>query len=670
MRKFLILMVSAVALVAVAAAALLLLVDPDDYREELAQRVSTTLGRDVQLEGPLRLRLVPTLALDLSEVVVGNPPGFPEAPDLVRVGTASASVALWPLIRGDLDIGVVTLRDATISLVTAADGARNLDGLLAETDEPAAGDATSDLSRVSLAGLRFENVSLHVFDLDSEQGLQARIDSLQMDAFRAASPVPLTFLASLGDGHEEWLRDLNFQGTLNIEADFGRVRLDNWMAEFELPLAAARGEARGSLEVDLADDQPSVRFSALSSALHTDQQSLSFELLQPMTLRLGEALAGQIDAAELGLNGQRLAISGDFALADPPRATLAVAGSVLDLRPFLTANGDTRAAQPSDASPEMNFSALVGPVLRLSLDLGRIIIDENLVLSEVAARAGLEDGILTLDPLNARLLGGAFAGTVETDFTVAPPRTRIAPRLTGIQTNELVGLLSPAAPLRGLGELELDFQFSGLGPEAILASLDGTGRFALDDGALLGVDLSRLIEEKLTVSNLSSVQEVFAGETPFRSLSGSIQAEQGVFSLPDLQLRAERFDASGRGELDFAAGQLAYRLDLQLGEALVERLPRQLARATQGLIPLTIAGPLQRPVVRVDLAGIAEGALQRELQDRLFERLRPADAEAEERAADDEGEESQRRPRTSDLLLQGLRDRREREPPPDDPSDS
>ena len=667
MRNVLIFAGLVLALAAALAAALFLLVDPDDYREEIAQRVSATLGREVQLQGPLRLRLFPALALDLSDVVVGNPPGFPEAPDLARVGTASALVALWPLIRGNLEVGTVTLRDASLALVTSADGVHNLDGLLADPDEPSAREAAPDLARVSLAGLRFENVSLHVSDLGSEHRLQIRIDSLQMDAFRPDIPIPLRFRASLGNGHQDWLRDFSFEGTLDIAADLGRVRLDGWRAEFELPLAAARGEAQGSLEVDLSAAPPTLRFSALSSALHTDQQSLSFELGQPMALRLGEALAGQIDAAELGLNGQPLSISGDFALADSPRASLAVAGSVLDLRPFLAADGDIRAGQLSDASPEMDFSALVGPVLRLSLDLDRVIVDENLVLTEVAARAGLEGGVLTLAPLNARLLGGAFAGEVETDFTVVPPRTRIAPRLTGVQTSELVGLLSPAAPLRGLGELELDFQFSGLGREAILASLDGSGRFALDEGALLGVDLNRLIEEKLTVSTLSSVQEVFSGETPFRSLSGSIQAENGVFSLPDLQLQAERFVASGRGELDLAAGQLAYRLDLQLGEALIERLPRQLARATQGLIPLTIAGPLQRPVVRVDLVGIAEGALQRELQDRLFERHRPANDDAEDADADD-GQE-QRRARTSDLLLQGLRDRREREPPPDDPSD-
>jgi uncharacterized protein involved in outer membrane biogenesis len=259
---------------------------------------------------------------------------------------------------------------------------------------------------------------------------------------------------------------------------------------------------------------------------------------------------------------------------------------------------------------------------------------------------------------------------VGVDFTVSPPRTRINPRFSGIQAQQVAGLLSDSAPLRGLGEMNLDFRFSGLSVGEILSSLDGQGNFRLDDGALLGIDLRRLIDERLTVSALTNVNETFGGETPFRSLESSIRAESGVIFLPDLKLSAADFGATGQGQLDFAAGQLAYRLDLRLGAALVDRLPRQLARATGGVIPLAIDGPLTRPVVQVDLASIAEGAIQRELQDRLLDRLRPADAAAQEPGEGEaDTEATPRRPdRSSDLLLRTLRERqqREREPPPDD----
>jgi AsmA protein len=255
------------------------------------------------------------------------------------------------------------------------------------------------------------------------------------------------------------------------------------------------------------------------------------------------------------------------------------------------------------------------------------------------------------------------------DFGAAPPQVRVNPRLGGIDVQQLIGLLSPAAPLRGLGNLDVDLRFSGLGATEILATLDGEGRFSLNEGALLGINLQRLIDEEMTASNLASIQQAFGGETPFRSLSGQIRAEAGVLTLPELRLEAEGFGLSGAGSMDLAAGEIAYQLDLALGQALLDRVPRALARATNGRIPLSIAGPISRPLVQVDLAAIAEGALQRELQDRLLDRLTPQ--ASSETASEETESESEGRQRTGDLLLRSLLERRERDqPPPEDPPGS
>ena len=657
------------ALLLTALVAAVFLLDPDDYREEIAARASATLGREVLLNGPMQLKLFPWLALDIEEVVVGNPPDFGEAPALARIGTATAAVRLWPLLRGELEIGTVTLSDARFVLVTNRAGQSNLDGLLSADDPPSDDDAPVDLSTFSLGRVQFRAVDAEFLDQRSGERLLARIDSLELDPFRAGQVVPLILRGSLADGESDLVRDLRFEGGLQVAADLARVDLHDWRAEFELPAAAARGRADGQLSLRLSDAVATLHLEQLSAALNPDGQELTLELRQPLSLRLADPPTGQLAAAELGLNGQRLDLAGTFTLGDPLSADLRMSGQRLDLRPLMAA-GDS-AAGPEQAPGAADFSALVGPRLDFELDLDELILGEGLSLNDVNARARLNRGVLELAPLDAHLFGGVFAGSVTMDFTVTPPQTRINPRFSAIQAEQLARLVSEMAPLRGLGDLQLDLRFSGLSVGEILASLDGSGEFRLDDGALLGVDLRRLIEEKLTVSSLANVNQAFGGETPFRSLSGSMQAESGVITLPDLNLSAADFGASGQGQLDFAAGQVAYRLDLRLGESLLERLPRQLARATNGVIPLAISGPLARPVVAVDLASIAGGAVQRELEDRLSERLRRPDT-APDPSADEPADpqaEPERRERTSDLLLRGLRDRRERdrEPPPEDP---
>ena len=669
MRKLVLVAGGLLALLLILLVAAVFLLDPDDYREEIAARASTTLGREVRLDGPMRLRFFPWLALAIEDVAVGNPPDFGEAPPLARIGTANAAVRLWPLLRGELEIGAIRLSDARFVLVTNRAGQSNLDGLL-RSEQPAADtEASVDLSELSLGRVQLDAVELEMLDQRAGERLVARIDSLALDPFRAGQPVPLSLRGSLADGESELVRDLRFAGELLVAADLGRVDLRDWEAEFELPAAQAGARANGQLHLRLDGTVPVLHLEQLATVLNLAEQTLAFDLDQPLILHLGDPPRGELAAARLGLNGQRLDLAGSFTLGDPISADLRVSGQRLDLRALMPqVDGSAGTAEAGD---EADFSALVGPRLVLDLDLGELILSDGLTLSQVTARARLRDGVLELAPLDARLFGGAFAGGVTMDFSATPPTTRINPRFTGIQAEQVARLASEMAPLRGLGDLALDFRFSGLGVADILASLDGSGEFRLDDGALLGVDLRRLIEEKLTVSSLANVNQAFGGETPFRSLSGSIQAESGVITLPDLNLSAADFGATGQGQLDFAAGQVAYRLNLRLGESLIERLPRQLARATNGVIPLAISGPLNRPLVTVDLAAIAEGAVQRELQDRLLDRLQrsgpepdgPPDEETEPEA------EPERRERTSDALLRGLLERRERDtrPPPEDP---
>lgn len=669
MRKLLIVIGGLLAVLLGLMLAIVLLVDPNDYRDEIAARASTNLGREVELTGPISLRVFPWLALEIDDVAVGNPPGFDAAPALARVGQAAVAVRLLPLLRGELEIGTIMFRDAHFAIVTNRRGLSNLDGLLARGQTPADDPAPPDLSRVSLGRLQFRDVTLELLDLASAQRTLVRLHTLDLDPFQADQSVPLSLRGSLSDGEMVLIDGLELDASLRVASDLGRVSLENWRAQLEFPAAAARAQAEGELEIELGAVAPTATLSRLSARLDAAGQDIRFELGQPLRLALDDAPAGELSAARLSLNGQVMALAGSFVLGDPFSAELALSGERLDLRSLMAA-GD-RSAEPGTAGDHQvtDFSPLIGPRLGFDLALNELIVSDDLHLSAVNARARLREGRLVLDPLQAGLFGGSFAGSVSIDFTASPPRTRVSPSFSGIQAEQVAGLVSDTAPLRGLGEMSLDFGFIGLSVGEILASLDGQGSFRLDDGALLGVDLRRVIEEKLTVSTLANVNQAFGGETPFRSLNGSIRAESGVIFLPDLNLSSADFGVTGQGRLDFAAGEVAYRLDLQLGEALIERLPRQLARATGGVVPLNIAGPLTRPVVQVDLVSIAEGAIQRELQDRLLDRLRRVEPPPEDPADGEDTDpeaEPQRRERRGDLLLRSLHERqeRERDPPP------
>ncbi|MEN1728562.1 MAG: AsmA-like C-terminal region-containing protein, partial [Pseudomonadota bacterium] len=395
-------------------------------------------------------------------------------------------------------------------------------------------------------------------------------------------------------------------------------------------------------------------------------QTLGLALSEPLTLVLGDDIDLGLTNARLSLNDQTLQASGRVRLADRLRADLMVSGETLDLRPLTSAAPDTE----SDSSREVDFSALESIDLEFRLDLDQLLVSDALTLTDVVSETRLQAGRLALAPLQARLFGGAFNGRVDVDFTQAPPAVTVQPELSGIAIDQLAALSGAAAPLSGLADAQLDLDFSGMDLPSILASMNGAGRIEIANGALEGVDLRRLISEELTVSNLSNVSQAFGGRTDFDTLEAGVEVVDGVLELPDLNLAAADFGVQGQGRVDFAADRIDYRLQLNLGPELTQRLPGTLRDATRGRIPLAIAGPVAQPIVTIDFNSLLESALRRQITERLLApRVEDGDetpsgdegqtdsASSDEASAEGTSEEEPERERTSQLLLRGLLER-------------
>ncbi len=677
MRKLVLVLAAALALILVVVPLLLLwLVDPNDYRDEIASRASAQLGREVSLDGPLSLRVFPRVAIEVSDVGVGNPADFVQAPPLARVGTATLSVGVWPLFRGELDIGTVTLSGAEFHLVSDSAGRSNLDGLL--TESPDRPDAEPDLSGITLGEVRFNDVRLISQDLASGESVLFVIEDLRLDPFRADQATEFRLSGAMSDQAGELLVFERFSGRLNVAANVSSVDLSHLVLEGHLPQAGARLSARAGAQVDLSGPDPVVNLPVLDTTLAIDALRLALVINEPARLALGQETRMDLPAATLSFNEQALAARGFLVLGREIEAELAVQGDRLDLRPLMAADDQaprTRGEPADSADPD--FSALDALTLSFDLRLGSLVLSDALTLANVIAEARLRDGELVLAPLNAELLGGAFEGRASVDLRADPPRVELQPRLRGIAVDRLAALGGVAAPVQGLGDFTLDLNFSGLDAESILASLDGSGQFQVEQGALLGVDLRALVGQELTRSNVGNISRAFGGQTEFDQFGGRLQARAGVVELPDLQMLAGDLGLAGRGQLDLPAGQLDYRMELTLGETLAASLPRTVREATGGRIPLTIAGPMTQPVVSVDLAGVAERALRRQIEQRLLPREPdrepepdpdvPATEDSEAGATDAEPE--QRRLRSRDLIIRGLSERESRQRPPEDEED-
>ena len=114
-------------LVVVLIAAVLILpslVPASVYKDKIAQQVSSTLGRDVEIAGDVKLSVFPSLMAKADQVKIANADGFSEQA-FATMDSLQAKVKLMPLFKKQVEITAFTLVNPKISLEKTKDGQVN-----------------------------------------------------------------------------------------------------------------------------------------------------------------------------------------------------------------------------------------------------------------------------------------------------------------------------------------------------------------------------------------------------------------------------------------------------------------------------------------------------------------------------------------------------------------
>lgn len=145
-------------------------VDVNDYREQIADKISEQTGRSVEL-GEIKASLFPWLGLRIKDVRVGNRSGF--APDaFITIGELDVQVALMPLLHKKVEVERFVLHRPAIHLSRNREGETNWGDLLFLTATGGSGSAPKE-GDVSQAQRSQSEIELHVAALQVSDG---RID--------------------------------------------------------------------------------------------------------------------------------------------------------------------------------------------------------------------------------------------------------------------------------------------------------------------------------------------------------------------------------------------------------------------------------------------------------------------------------------------------------------
>ncbi len=118
-----------IALAVIAVLVLVLVVPPlisvSRYKSQITQLISQSLGRPVRLSS-VQVRLLPWPGFEISDLSVAEDPAYGAEP-VLHANRVTASIRLLALFRGRVEIGKISVDEASLNLVRAAPGRWNLD---------------------------------------------------------------------------------------------------------------------------------------------------------------------------------------------------------------------------------------------------------------------------------------------------------------------------------------------------------------------------------------------------------------------------------------------------------------------------------------------------------------------------------------------------------------
>ena len=644
-----------VLLLVVATTVLPMVVDPNNYKEEISSAVLKKTGRELTIGGDISWSVFPTIGLEFSDVTLGNPDGFGKK-SMLEIGEAEVSVKFMPLLKRQVEVGQVSLDDVSINLARKADGKTNWDDLgSARTDhgvtpsEPGQGMRTFVVSGVEISNARvtFEDVDktteLKEFDLTASNIELGRPFSLK-GGFSISLP------------EQQLNGDVAFAGQVQSTADAKRFGVNNLKLSFKGNLGAA-GDAvpldvnvGANADIDLAKDQAVLSdfilglydlsiSGGLTVAALTSEPEFSGQLKvaefdpkkfmrdldmeAPVTasadaltrLRADMNFAGSADSADmrdLTVRFDESTFEGNLKIVnfDYPKLAFDFQIDRLNLDDYAPP-GETA----GDSAPGTDESDLSVDVFRGFTGGGDFRIEQlivnGLTATDVSMKMSADGTSVQFSPINAKFYEGMHEGDIRIDASGSRPVLTANHGLTGVQAEGLLTDLAGSAHLEGKGDFSLQVHTDLTNSRTVLEALSGDISMSVLNGAIIGIDVTETIG---VVKSVLGKQDEVVGETgqgqktEFAELTMSGVFKQGVLSSDDLLMQSPLLRSTGEGTFNLPDESVDYVLK----PVLLGDLGQSLGDLSGVPIPVKLSGNLYEPDIRVDIVA-ALAASQKEV---------------------------------------------------------
>jgi uncharacterized protein involved in outer membrane biogenesis len=487
------------------------------------------------------------------------------------VGAAEirVNVALAPLLHGTIHVNSVDLVRPTLTLLTDSSGKNNYTFAASDTSAPAkSGDSSSSMTLDQIDSINLTGAEIAVGSvirgaaapLADTKGINVTLHNFAISPMRMHDWQAESNLSSVTLALSGWKDPISFHtGQFTLSGG----KLD---AQFVADLATA-ADIKGTLNVP-DFEHPQVNFEMSSSQLDIDK----------LIAVAGSGPSGPGGAAEP---------SGPSSPASAPQKA--------------AASAPTKPTAKTPAKPAANAPAPAPGAKTELVARGHINIEKITTKPYAVGPANVEIRVYTdraeLWPISIGMYGGTLQISARVDRVTDPARFTANVQLRNL---DVAKVLEPTPSARGkmggTGELDLP-QLGGSLSDAWKKTLTGSGKFAVRNGHLPGVNLAGAAESVMKMAGVG-------GDTPFTVLEGDLTIADQRVSSKQIHLDSSAGIVDLRGSLGLDStmdyqGSVTVNPAGALGSGKMGSVVGGLIGSRVGKItvPFALAGTIESPKV-------------------------------------------------------------------------
>lgn len=653
-----------VAMVAGAVAFAIVAMPANFVRDRVVAAVKQKTGRDLVIGGATSFTLFPSIGVSLNDVSLSSAPGFESARPLVAMKALDVSIAFWPLLKREIEVSTLVLRQPVFNL--EVDGSGNRSWNFASSDavnfasrddasprvrlaQAATGTASDALPPppdspgrppLQLAGLKLDDVRIDDGTLtyrDQRAGGATELSAINAKITLAALTEPLGAEGSVAwkgqtvtfDSTLTTLQDVIGSQPAKLKLKLGAPPLDasfDGVARFtdglflEGIFSAKSASARTLAAWVGSDLPPSQGFGPLTAkgVLRGTTTKLTFstaEIVLDRTTARGDLavdtkgarpfVTANLKLTELDLNTYSSTGGGEAAPSAPARKPAAPAGKDKSIEDLLN---ETAPAGPRvkgytkrDGWDEEPFNLALLGLLDANAKLSiGKLTAGTMRLDQSDLTVGLKNRVMTTTLDQVRLYEGTGKGTITIDGTAEAAAVNANLAFEGVSAQPLLKDAADLDKLAGKGRLALALAGRGTNQRQIVETLNGKIEFAFADGAIIGVNIPGMVRN-LIKGNLGGLSAQPSDKTDFSELTSTWTVKSGIAENQDLKLVSPLLRVGGSGRVALPAREIDYMLRPKVVASLEGQGG---GHDLNGLeIPVRVHGPLDNPKFTPDLAG-------------------------------------------------------------------